>query len=241
MAKVGKLKEVKGTQNSDRLLVGDRKVAYALAQNDILEAAIDPLLGSISASFLVGGSGNDTYRAGRYGTTVVLENGSSSDNDFLLATGIGIGKQSSFVLDIDNRHLLAADVNTEQFVLLVDWKKPANRIERVQLSTGEYSHGEIVSSYRGFDNYLGNFSWRQLVSEKVLDLNRVGLSPSNVNRAIQKITRRAAKLEKSANMLSSSASTPGARTLSNARHPLVPAFSPSESIVALHPLQESHR
>lgn len=241
MAKVGNLKEVIGTQDSDRLLVENKKIAYGLAQNDYLESTPDFLLGSGSASFLVGGTGDDTYKLGREGMAVVMDGGKRRDLDLINATGIGIGKQSSYILDIDNRHLMAIDINTGQSVLVVDWKKPANHIERVQLSDGEYSYGEIASTYKRLGNYLGNFSWGQLVSERILDLARVGLSPRTINRAIRKATRRSQRLEKSTAITFDSFVTSGTRTTFNERHPLTSALLPSDSIVPAHPLQRSDR
>lgn len=238
MAKVGNLTEIIGTQDSDQLLVGDSRIAYGLNQDDYLESEPDFLLGYGSASFLVGGFGNDTYKVGRQGMAVIMDNGRRGDYDVVSATGIGVYRKSSYILDIDNRHLLALDTTTGQLVLVIDWKKPKNRIERVQLSDGNYSYGEIASTYRSFGNYLGNVSWSRLVSEGILDLARVGLFPRTVNRAIRKATRRAARLGKRSSLAFNSVISVGTGTTFNEGHPL--ASAPSEPIVDLHPLQERY-
>lgn len=142
---------------------------------------------------LVGGSGDDTYVASRQGVTVVMDVGDSGDNNTLVAKRIGVTRSTSFVIDIDNRHLLFGDTDSEQIVIALDWKKSRNRIRSLDLADGRYNTADIARQYRSFPNYLGNYSWREL-ENNVLDLNRVGLSSSSVNGAIQSIVNRADRL-----------------------------------------------
>lgn len=239
MVKVGSLKEKVGTPNIDRLLVRDKEVAYSLGGNDQLNAATDSLLGTRAGFFLVGGFGDDSYQAAKRGVTVVMDLGNSGDDDFVSATGIGINKSSSFVMDIDRRHLLAGDVNTGQVIVIIDWKQQQNRIEKVRLSNGVYAYDDVVSSYKGFGNYLGNVSWGRLVNEGFLDLDRVGLKPRGINRAIRKITRRAKDLQKES--FRSNLAAVGSRTAISQSNPLSSSLLEPEAIVAAHPLQMNHR
>jgi len=193
MKKVGNLKEIRGTSAIDFLAAKDKQIAFGLSSDDKLKAVSDPLLGIKNGSVLVGGFGNDTYRASKKGVTVVLDYGDSSEINRLIAKGIGINSETSFAAEIDNRHLFAGDTKSEQYVLIIDWKTPRNRIERVSLADGDYKYDDIRANYKGLAGYLGNFSWKRAARE-LLDLGRLGLSPSTVNGAIRNAMSRANEL-----------------------------------------------
>ena len=191
MGRVGNLREVLGTSSSDQIRAKDREVAYGLAGSDKLTAISDPLLGTQSASLLVGGFGEDTYIASRKGVTVILDAGEANSSNKVLAKGIGLNRQTSFVMDIDNRHMLAGDTRSGQIVIALDWKKPRNRFTSLELADGRYSGSEIGRQYKSFSNYLGSYSWKDLEDNKILDFKRVGLSPSSINETIQAVNNRA--------------------------------------------------
>lgn len=194
MKRIGNLKEVLGTSANDRIKVGHRQIAYGSAGNDRLTAVTDPLLGIQSASLLVGGIGEDTYIASRKGLTVLLDAGESNGSNTVVAKGIGLSRQTSFVMDVDNRHLLAGDTSSGQIVIALDWKKPGNRFRSLELADGRYSGSEIERRYKGFSNYLGNYSWKGLEDGQFLDFKQVGLSASSINGAIQAVINRAGQL-----------------------------------------------
>lgn len=191
---IGRLQEVLGTVANDRIRSRNRQIAYGRSGNDRLTATADPLLGARSATLLVGGFGDDTYIASRNGLTAILDAGSDSDSNKLVASGIGVRRETSFVMDIDGRHLLAADTDSNQIVIALDWRRRGNRLKTVELADGEYGVDSLGRRYRSFPGYLGNFSWKELQDNRVLDLGQVGLSPSSVNRAIQDVMTRTAQL-----------------------------------------------
>jgi hypothetical protein len=194
MSRIGQFKEVIGSFRDDLIKARDREVAYGRAGNDRLVAVTDPLLGTQSASVLVGGSGSDTYVAAKRGVTVIFDNGKGDESNTVVAKGIGLRRRSSFVLEVDNRHLLAGDTQSGQIVIAIDWKKPRNRIGPIELSDGKYSYGAISQAYKSFPGYLGNFSWEKLEDSGFLNLNRVGLSSSKIDNALQAVANHAAKL-----------------------------------------------
>ncbi len=191
MGRIGNLRDVLGTSSSDRIRARDREIAYGLAGSDKLTAISDPLLGTQSASLLVGGFGDDTYIASRKGLTAILDAGESNGSNRVVAKGIGLNRQTSFVMDIDNRHLLAGDTRSGQIVIALDWKKPRNQLSSLELADGRYSGSEIGRRYKNFANYLGSYSWKDLEDNQLLNFKRVGLSASSINHTIQAVLNRA--------------------------------------------------
>lgn len=230
---IGTFKEVVGTPSNDRLKVKSGELAYGLAGRDRLQATIDPLLGQ-GSFLLVGGFDNDTYIAARRGLTVVMDYGDTTGQDIGVAKGIGLG-QTSFVLDIERRHLLAGDVRTGQLVILIDWKNPRNRIETMELANRRYSYSEIAGSYKRFTNYLGNYSWAKLARQGLLDFSQSGLSPRTVNRAIRTVIKRVEELQGNTRFLGNRTPSLGHNSVQN---PLAPPNTLSLSEI-LFPTQST--
>jgi hypothetical protein len=200
MARIGKYKEIVGTSGGDFLKVRDRQIAYGSAGDDTLEAKTDSLLGVKTSAILIGGFGFDRYIAAKRGVTIIIERGSSEDEngtveDTLTLGGIGLRRSSSFVMDVDNRHLLVGDVKTRQVAVIVDWKSQQNQIEEVRLADSLLPYEDIVNEYKTLGGYLGNFSWKQLKQQGILDFERVGLRPSGISKAIRKAVKRADQLQ----------------------------------------------
>ena len=135
MARVGKYKEVLGTSGNDFLKVRDKQIAYGSAGDDTLEAKTDSLLGQRTSAILVGGFGLDRYFAAKKGVTVIIEQGNTVDEngddveDVLTLGGIGFNRSTSFLMDVDNRHLLVGDTSSGQIAVVVNWKLQQNQNE----------------------------------------------------------------------------------------------------------------
>jgi len=201
MARVAKYKEFRGTSGNDFLKVKDRRIAYGSLGDDTLEAKTDRLLGQKTSAILVGGFGSDRYFAAKRGVTVIIDRGNTVDengdevDDTLTLGGIGLRRNTSFVMDVDNRHLLAFDTKSRQLAVIVDWKLQQNQIETLRLSDATLFYEDIVDDYKNLGGYLGNFSWKQLKKQGILDFERVGLRPSGISKAIRKATNRADQLQ----------------------------------------------
>lgn len=191
---VGQFEELIGTDRNNRLKGRDLEIVYGLQGKDRLSARRGPVNGD-AATILVGGSGGDRYKAANRTTTIVLENGTSS-SDVLTARRIGLTRDTSFVGEIDGRHLLLGDILSNQYVIVLDWRKANQQLGKFVLADGRYSYGDMVSNFRNANNYLGDLSWSALQQSGELNLDRVGLSPTAINRAIRKVGRRAKKLER---------------------------------------------
>ena len=121
MVKIGRFKELIGTPRNNRIRGRDLQIIYGLQGNDKLSAARGSAAGA-EATILVGGSGGDRYKAANRTTTIILENGVSS-SDTLIARRIGFNRDTSFVGEIDSRHLILGDITFGQAVIVLDWRK----------------------------------------------------------------------------------------------------------------------
>jgi hypothetical protein len=184
------LTEKIGTLNNDNLIGLDLEVIYALSGNDTLSTAES----SVQVVIPVGGFGNDRYEAGN-NIIYVIENG-NSNNDVLVADAIDLNSTSSYILEIDERHILLGNVDllNPQFVLLADWEKPENQIEKFIFNGTEYLYSNLVNTFRNLDNYLGNYT----VDEVQTFVNGYLDIPDSLNEDIQNIFERAKELENSA-------------------------------------------
>lgn len=194
MVKIGRFKELIGTPRNNRIRGRDLQIIYGLQGNDKLSAARGSAAGA-EATILVGGSGGDRYKAANRTTTIILENGVSS-SDTLIARRIGFNRDTSFVGEIDSRHLILGDITFGQAVIVLDWRKADQQLGTFALSDGTYSYGDIVGNFRNVPNYLGNMSWAALQESGAINLRRLGLRPGSINRAIRRAGRRAKKLER---------------------------------------------
>ena len=185
-------REIKGNSRNNRLRGGDREILYGLAGNDTLISKTGSSIEGLETTILAGGTGNDTHKLGRRATTLILENGRSR-RDTVVARGIGLDANSSFAVEVDNRHLYAGDERSGQYVFLLDWRKPKNRIERIRLADGTLTYRQLVKNLGNLDN----FSWQELENSGEIDLAQFGLSPRAMNRAIRHLDKRARQLERS--------------------------------------------
>jgi hypothetical protein len=170
-----------GSNNADQLATGTSQITYALGGNDQLS-------GSSGAYYnlQVGGQGSDTYMASPGGTTTVIDNGGTADT--LVATGLGLTNPNTFVATTNaGQHLIAADLDSGQAVLVADWASTGNQIETVQLADGTYSIDEIQTAITTSPNNLGDVSTRQLIDVGLLP---TGTTATDIDTLLSQVRER---------------------------------------------------
>ena len=187
---IGNFTEISGDSSSNILDAEDLQIAFGFGGNDFLFTSFGLLPEGEKSAILAGGFGDDEYQIANNLTTVIVENG-DSNQDSLVALGLGINSDTSFIAEIDGRHLYAGDRESNQYVILIDWQQPANQIESITVSDGTFSYDEIATTFRQLENYAGNFTWGELEQQDELNLERVGLTELTVNDAINQIAARA--------------------------------------------------
>ena len=192
---IGNLTEIVGTVNDDGIDGKDLEIVYGLGGDDLLKSADGSTTENPDdATVLVGGSGNDHYDTIDESVAIIIESGNDS-NDIFHGTDLKFFGETSYILEIDNRHLLIGDRSTGQSGIIVDWQVPENRIESFAAVDSIFSYEELVTNFRNLDSYQGNFSWEQLVASGELNLARLGLSADTVDIAIAQANERSNTLE----------------------------------------------
>jgi hypothetical protein len=151
-----------GSHLSDTITGTSSSVFHGMAGDDVFYSGLNQ-----EHQVFVGGSGGDTYKIQKAGAMTVVDVG-SSDNDTVIANGIGWNSSTSYSLTIDNRHLFVFDEVSKQQIYAIDWQSPENKIEQVVLNDGTYSYDDLAENIFSGANYLGNYSWEQLDQDKDL-------------------------------------------------------------------------
>ena len=192
---IGNLSEIAGTVNNEEINGKDLEIVYGLEGNDLLKSADGSTTENTNdATVLVGGSGNDHYDTIDESTAIIIENG-NDDNDIFHGTDVRFFSETSYIFEIENRHLLIGDRSTGQSGIIIDWQVPENRIEDFAAVDSIFTYEDFVANFRNLDSYQGNFSWEQLVASGELDLARLGLSAETVDIAIAQANERSNILE----------------------------------------------
>ena len=192
---IGNLTEIVGTVNSEEIKGKDLEIVYGLEGNDLLKSANGSTTeNAADATVLVGGSGNDHYDTIDESTAIIIENG-NDDNDLFHGTDIKFFSETSYILEIENRHLLIGDRSTGQSGIIIDWQVSENRIENFTSIDAIFTYEQFVANFRNLDSYQGNFSWEELVASGELNLARLGLSADTVYIAIAQANERSNILE----------------------------------------------
>lgn len=170
-----------GIAGYDSISGSDLQIVYGLDGDDSLNSTTTFSGGNLSDGkatiILVGGTGRNSYQVRNNSTAIVIENDNDRDNMLwttIGSTGLSLEKETSFVAEIDSRHLYFGDTATNQYVILVDWQQPANQIETFDLTEGYVSYEDFVSRYQNSSNYRGNFTWSELAATGEIDLDRLG-------------------------------------------------------------------
>ena len=147
-----------GTDGSD-LVFGQSSSVYSSGAGD------DTFVSSDDAEFqaFVGGLGTDQYIITKPGVMAVAEVNDGSTN-VLSASGIGFTYDTTFVLTVnDGQHLIVEDTLSDQAVWLIDWDEGGFSSSKAILADGEYTAQFIAENLSLRPNYLGDFSWSELI------------------------------------------------------------------------------
>jgi hypothetical protein len=147
-----------GTDGSD-LVFGQSSTVYSSGAGD------DTFVSGDDAEFqaFVGGLGTDYYNITKPGVMVVAEVNDGSTN-ILSASGIGFTYDTTFVLTVnDGQHLIVEDTLSDQAVWLIDWDEGGFSSSKAILADGEYTAQFIAENLSLRPNYLGDFSWSELI------------------------------------------------------------------------------
>ena len=201
---VGIFSTVLGTQLNDidnEFEGNNLEIVYGLGGNDSasLEAIINEQ-GELEegVAFFLGGEGDDSYSVGSNSYAIILETGDSG-GDTLFAPNLKINGDNTYGLTIDNRHLYFADLDTDTYILLLDWQSETV-IDTFDFADDTLTFQQAQNLVNSSDpndpesGFLGNFTWEQVQTDSRLveaganiDLSLVGLSPETIDAAIEEV------------------------------------------------------
>ena len=189
---VGKFTEVVGTDANDSLTGSDLEIIYGIGDGDSLVAGTD------STNILVGGTGRNLYSIRENAIAVIFENSGSDDNTLftnVLAPGIDRNSDNFVVADVEGRHLLFGDTESNQYAFLVDWQETENQIETFYFAEEMIGYDTLANSYQDSFSYLGDLSWSELAERENIDTERLGLDIDSFDNEIEFINAKATELE----------------------------------------------
>jgi len=142
-----------GTTGNDSVVGMTNSFYFGLDGDDVFESGYNA-----DYQAFIGGQGDDYYLMNSPGAMTIADGGNSS-GDTLEISGISVSSLSSYVAEIDSRHLVAFDLDAGQSVYLIDWNEPEIKIENIILGGVTYSWDELDTQLESLPNYLGNWSW----------------------------------------------------------------------------------
>lgn len=145
-----------------------------------------------ASSLQIGGSGNDYYYASLPAIVTVMER--SGQGDVLYATGIGLARETTRAITLDQRHLFLFDTASAQGVVLLDWQQPATRIDTWMLVGGTYSYDQFIAAVSGFPRFEGNFTWEGAAAAHYFTLGP-GETTAAINESLEFYKARSIALE----------------------------------------------
>ena len=145
-----------GSHLPDTITGTSSSAFHGMAGDDVFHSGLNQ-----EHQVFFGGSGGDTYKIEHAGVMTVVDGG-WSNNDTVIATGIGWNSFSSYSLTIDNRHLVVYDQVSNQQIYAIDWQSPEHKIEQVTLTDGTYPYEYVAANIFRMSNYLGDYSWEDL-------------------------------------------------------------------------------
>ena len=144
------------------------------------------------SSLQIGGTGNDYYYLAAPAIVTVMER--SGAGDVLVGTGIGLGRDSTRAITLDQRHLFLFDTASAQAVVLLDWQQPAERIDTWILSGTTYSYDQFIAAVSGFPRFEGNFTWEGAAAAKYFALGE-GETTAVINESLDFYKARSIAME----------------------------------------------
>lgn len=153
-ATIGPYNTVEGTSGTDNFDAFNLNMYFGLGGDDTFS---NTSFGT--DAYFLGGSGNDTYRAGVDAFTIIHETGGSSNDRYVDIIGNLSGP--SVIAELDGRHLAFATADGSGAILFVDWREEANRIETFDLAIpGEgfqtFNYRDFVDLVESSPQYAGN-------------------------------------------------------------------------------------
>jgi hypothetical protein len=181
---LGNISTKYGTNGDDSLTGGASQAVLGLSGNDRLTAAGGNLADAIS--ILAGGVGDDTYVIPAGNLAMILESGGTDTVIFPFSGSSPTG----VIYTIDNRHLLIGDTDTNSFGIIIDWKNPANRVDKIVDSTGfTVTYEQVANEYTSSPLYQGNINLQQTTPGVLGYLNPgTGLTPTTFNSLLNNIS-----------------------------------------------------
>lgn len=148
-----------GTGHSDTIRKSGTSFLFTLQGDDVLSSRV---YSANSVPWLIGGSGNDTYKntammfiADAGGGNDTLEFPSMSYTEFLVTT--------LYTVTVDNRHVVISNGFTGVYVF--DYQTEASRIENVKFSDGSVISFDAMLNYiAGNGGHSGNVTMTELLS-----------------------------------------------------------------------------
>ena len=181
--------------NDNNLQANNLDIIYGLAGGDNLTTNPTDFTSS-DLAILVGGSGGDNYLVRNDSKVVIADNGNSNE-DGITVNGIDDLTVQFLTID-DGRHLYTFDSDTDTYLLLPDYREPANQIEFIGTGDGrQLTYNQYIAEIDDAidddsSGFLGDFTFAELENssdipeEARINLDSLGLSP-NVNTKIQEI------------------------------------------------------
>ncbi len=148
-----------------------------------------------ASSLQIGGSGNDYYYISVPAIVTVMER--SGQGDVLNATAIGLARETTRAITLDQRHLFLFDTASAQAVVLLDWQQPASRIDTWILAGGTYSYDQFIAAVSGFPRFEGNFTWEGAAAAQYFTL-APGETTAVINESLDFYKARSIALEQPA-------------------------------------------
>ena len=161
------------TSDDDTIQAKSYFSSFGLDGDDVFTSSLNG-----EYQFVIGGEGNDHYIINSPGVMTIFDN-SNSSNDMVEASGLGVSFLSTFFGTIDNRHLVAGDINSGQQLLIIDYQDNLNKIETIKLADGTFTYSDIIYFMGISQNNLGNYSWE--------NADQLGLVPENTTTINQQL------------------------------------------------------
>jgi len=120
-----------------------------------------------SSQIFIGGSGADTYKINTVGMMIIYDAGVDEGTtlDKVVASGIGLSSNTSYLATIDSQNLYGYDELTQQYVSIIDgYEASGSKIELIELSDGVFTYQDIISCAPNSPNFLGDLSCKDALA-----------------------------------------------------------------------------
>ncbi len=141
-----------GTSSGETHYAGANEIVWGLGGDDYLRNSY-----SLYDQYLIGGSGNDTYRISGTAVAIIYEAPNHGTEDILYLSSYIY--YYGYAASIDNKHLVA--IYDDQAVFVLDaWENTG--IEQIYLGNYGYTSSYFLNLLPSLPGYLGNVSWDEI-------------------------------------------------------------------------------